>query len=326
MGPIRTLIRELLSPSAGGASTPTDTLPRAGDTPATGAGGRPPTNPSEPPIGWASPTPAPDSWQVRYAPLIRKVAAWAVAALVGALLAKLGIPPETVPVPGPMVDPLDSTPFNYEGSRYEGGAEVEHAESDGRPWPQKRIPYHIDYDSAAGLRPPLSRDAISGEFRTAWNWWAEGLDIEPIEVTDANAAVVRIRFGKIDGPSGTLAWSYLSDGTMRPKDQLYDATERWVAGPPANGMLSLRTVACHEIGHVLGLAHDSPTAPAVMRPMYTASIPREQARDYERLVALGYPRRAKAPAGPVDVLQIQGQFRTADVIEAMEKAGFKVQK
>lgn len=309
MEPIRTLNHETLHPSAGGAAAPTDTLPRVGDAPA--------------------PTPAAEQpWQVKYAPLIRKVMAWAVAAIVGALAAKLGLPPEAipVPVPVPMVDPLDSTPFNYEGSRYEGGAEVEHAENDGRPWPQKRIAYHVDYDSAAGLRPPLSRDAISGEFRTAWNWWAEGLDIEPVEVTDVNAAVVRIRFGRIDGPSGTLAWSYLADGTMRPKDQLYDSGERWVAGPPANGMLSLRTVACHEIGHVLGLAHDGPTAPAVMRPMYTASIPREQARDYERLVALGYPRRAKAPAGPVDVLQIQGQFRTADVIEAMEKAGFKVQK
>lgn len=309
MGPIRTLIREILHPSAGGASTPTA-----------------PAAPSDQPVIAVIPTPDPDSWQVKYAPLIRKVAAWAVAAIVGALLAKLGIPPETVPVPVPMVDPLDSTPFNYEGSRYEGGAEVEHAESDGRPWPQKRIPYHIDYDSAAALRPPLSRDAISGEFRTAWNWWAEGLDIEPVEVTDANAAVVRIKFGRIDGPSGTLAWSYLADGTMRPKDQLYDSGERWVAGPPANGMLALRTVACHEIGHVLGLAHDNPTAPAVMRPMYTAAIPREQARDYERLVGLGYKRRDKAPAGPVDVLTFPVQAKTSDVVDALEKAGYKVQK
>lgn len=309
MGPIRTLIRELIKPTtattaaSGGAVPPTDDASTA-------------TPPAADPV----------SWQVRYAPQIRRVLTWAAFTLVGIVAAKLGLPAEAVPVPVPMTDPLDAVPFNYEGSRYEGGEGAEHAESDGRPWPTRRITYHLDYDSAAGLRPPLSRDAISGEFRTAWNWWAEGLDIEPVEVTDPAAAMVRIKFGKIDGPSGTLAWSYLSDGTMRPKDQLYDVSERWTAGPPASGLLALRTVACHEIGHVLGLAHDSPTAPAVMRPMYTASIPREQARDYDRLVALGYARRTKAPAGPVDVLSFPVQARTQDVIDAMEKAGFKVGK
>jgi hypothetical protein len=313
MGPIRTLIREILSPSAGGAAT-VPTLP-------TEPGSVPPVMPTQ------TPTPATDSWQVRYAPLIRKVLAWAVAAVVGALLARLGIPPEVIPVPAPMVDPLDGVPFNYEGARYEGGAEgVEHAENNGQPWPQKRITYHLDYESAASVRPPISRDALAGEFRIAWNWWAEGIEIEPVEVTDPNAAMVRIKFGRIDGPSGTLAWSYLADGTMRPKDQLYDVNERWTAGPPASGLLSLRTVACHEIGHVLGLAHDDPQAPAVMRPMYTASIPREQARDYTRMIGIGYRKRDKAPAGPVDVLTFPVQAKTSDVIEAMEKAGFKVQK
>lgn len=235
---------------------------------------------------------------------------------------------KTVEVPVPMKsDPLDHVPYNYEGTRFDGGPEdAEHVERDGKPWPTTRLTYWIDYDSAVGMKPPLSRDAISGEFRTAWNWIAEGVVIEPVELPTPDAALVRIRFGRIDGVGGTLAWSYLSDGTLKPKDQLYDLGERWVAGMPTREGVALRTVACHEIIHALGLSHDDPTAAAVMRPSYSASIPREQARDYDRLVKLGYKRREKAPAGPVDILSFPVQARTADVVEALDKAGFKVEK
>lgn len=310
MGPLRTLIRELLKPTAPTiAAAGGGTVATADDATATT------TQPAADPV----------SWQVRYAPLIRKVLAWGLAALLGAVATRLGLPPEAVPVPVPMSDPLDAVPFNYEGAAYHGDG-PEHVESNGRPWPTKKLTWYVDYDSAAGLRPALSKDAISGAFRQAWGWWAEGLDIEPVEVSDPAQALVRIKFDRMDGPSGVLAESYLADGTLTPKTQRYDVSERWTPGPPANGLLSLPTVACHEIGHVLGLSHDDPTAPAVMRPMYTAAIPREQARDYARLVALGYRKREKAPAGPVDVLSFPVQARTQDVIDALEKAGFKVAK
>lgn len=220
---------------------------------------------------------------------------------------------------------------SYEGLRYHGEhapGDPEHVEANGRPWPVKRITYHLDLSGAQSLAPKLSDDSIRGAFRQAWNWWAEGLDIEPAEVADRDAALVRIRFARMDGPAGVLAESYLADGTLRPKQQTYDSSERWTAGPPAVNLLSLPTVACHEIGHVLGLGHDDATAPAVMRPVYTAAVPREQPRDYARAVALGYKARVKPPAPPpaaADVLTVPASLKTADVVGALKAAGYTVE-
>ncbi len=237
-------------------------------------------------------------------------------------------PPPVTQVPAPFVGEQPDVPINYEGARYHGTEAhgLAHIEASGRPWPTKNITYWVDYSTVPQLRPALSNDMVSAAFKQAWNWWAEGLDIEPQEVTDPSAALVTIRFEKMDGPNGVLAESYLADGTLNPKTQRYDSSERWTVGPPASGLLSLPTVACHEIGHVLGLGHDDPTAPAVMRPVYSASLPREQARDYSRMIALGYKKRIAAPTGPVDVLSFPVQAKTTDVIDSLKKAGFTVTK
>ncbi len=234
-----------------------------------------------------------------------------------------------VPQPQPIGADEHAAPINYEGSRYHGGHDHNHpenVESNGVRWPTKQLPYWVDYSTVSQLRPAVTNDAVSGAFKQAWNWWAEALDIEPQEVADRSQALVTIRFERMDGPNGVLAESYLADGTLRPKSQRYDASERWTVGPPANGLLSLPTVACHELGHVLGLGHDDPTAPAVMRPVYSASLPREQVRDIDRMVQLGYARRAKAPPAPTDVLSFPVQVKTDDVVNALLKAGYTVTK
>ena len=90
--------------------------------------------------------------------------------------------------------------------------------------------------------------------------------------------------------------------------------------------MSLRTVWCHEIGHSLGLGHDAANAVAVMRPSYTASIPREQERDIMRMVGLGYKRREKVPPAPTDLITFPISAKTDDVADALRKAGFTVSK
>lgn len=260
-------------------------------------------------------------WYVEYKSTIVWVVVTLVMMLGSWLLRGEFTPP---PAPLPITGDDQSQPINYEGARYHG--EPEHVEQNGRPWPTKRITYWIDYSTVPQLRPALSSEAVSAAFRQAWGWWSESLDIEPQEVSDPSQALVRIRFEKMDGPNGVLAESYLADGTLNPKTQRYDASERWTVGPPASGLLSLPTVACHEIGHVLGLGHDDATAPAVMRPVYSAALPREQARDIDRMVQLGYARRAKAPPGNTDTLQFPVTAKTDDVIQALQKNGFQVTK
>jgi hypothetical protein len=242
-----------------------------------------------------------------------------------------GLPAQPVPaIPPPHTSPdADTAPVTYEGCRYHADDDdAEAVESNGRPWPVKKITYHLDLSGAKTLNPRLSDDAIRGAFRQAWGWWSEGLDIEPVEVSAPAGALVRIRFAKMDGPLGTLAESNLADGTTRPKQQTYDSSEKWTAGGPAANLLSLPTVACHEIGHVLGLGHDDPTAAAVLRPVYTSQIPRETARDLARAVALGYKRRAASvpapePAGAT--IQVPVTLKADDLLDPLRKLGWTVQ-
>lgn len=264
---------------------------------------------------------------------IPKILKWAgvVLAVAGWLYGAYTAYKEGRPIPAPPVDVLPvlddmSQPISYEGALFDGGHDTQHIEASGKRWPTNRLTYHINYDSASQLRPALSNDAIAEAFRTGWRWWSESLEIEPVEVSDRSQALITIQFKRMDGPNGVLAESQLSNGTLSQKFQNYDSSERWVAGPPTAGYLSLSTVACHELGHMLGLGHDDPNAPAVMRPTYSASIPREQARDIDRMVGLGYKKRTKAPTPNTDILTFPVQAKTTDVIESLQKAGFTVTK
>lgn len=203
-------------------------------------------------------------------------------------------------VPGEHPEPATLSAHRpYEGLSYEGpGAhaahahdDAEHAEGNGRRWPTDRITYYVDL-AGVGRQTTAVKAAIRGAFAEAWSKWTRPLKLEAVEVDTAAAALVRHRFGPIDGPFGTLAWSYLADGTLRPKEQLYDAGERWTTGPPdGTDRLSIPTVAGHEIGHVLALAHRAPPAGDLMDPTYSEKVTGPTAGDVGRAVSLGYRRR-----------------------------------
>ena len=226
---------------------------------------------------------------------------------------------------------IDSTPIDYEGLRFDGGEHDHHhaqplvsgQQAQAARWPADRITYSVDYASARGINPPLSDAAIQTEARVATGWWSEQLQLEFVEVPYPGG-MIPCRFERIDGPGGVLAEAYLADGSTRPKPLRLDVTERWVAGPPAANQIALRTVWCHEIGHSLGCDHDATAAVAVMRPTYSASIPREQERDIARMVQLGYKRREKVPPAPTDLLTVAVQIKTTDMVDALRSKGFTV--
>lgn len=197
-----------------------------------------------------------------------------------------------------------------------------------RPWPNKTIKWSIDTDEYVG---PLRRAQIVEAFDVAWKAWARDLDIQPTYVTDEDAADVRSRFGVVfdddgqpDGPSGILAWSELSDGSGRPRRQMYDRAEPWtISGNPGQAQIDVVRVAAHEIGHAMGLVHAPVGTPELMAPTYSRVIQFPTDGDVARAAALGYPRRTTG-SSPAPTIELKVSADPEKLAELLRKAGYKV--
>ena len=133
----------------------------------------------------------------------------------------------------------------------------------GRKWSKLALKYMFQ-----NFTPDLSQTVVKRAIRDAFYQWDSNSRLSFSEVS--SGADVEISWGSgdhgcgnhFDGPSGVLAHAYYpQDGRVH-----FDEDELWTDDNPPSG-IDLESVALHEFGHTLGLAHSNDTN-AVMYAYY----------------------------------------------------------
>lgn len=150
----------------------------------------------------------------------------------------------------------------------------------GQPRWNRKIPMTLTYAySQDDLISYLSLHDIKGAFERAFTKWASVIPVKFVETQEAGVADITIGFYNgdhgdgepFDGVLGVLAHAF------SPENGRFhlDAAERWTIDfehEDSNVAVDLESVALHEIGHLLGLAHSNVKESV----MYPSLKPREK--------------------------------------------------
>ena len=128
----------------------------------------------------------------------------------------------------------------------------------------------------------MSADVWDGAFRLAFDSWSEVTPIVFEQTNKSDNADILIGVGSrrrqgFGKSGGVLAWAQMPsrpnfDGTLWT---MFDVAENWILPTDKEYGIILQSVACHEIGHLLGLYH-SQDATALMYPYINDALkPRE---------------------------------------------------
>lgn len=165
-------------------------------------------------------------------------------------------------------------------------------------WGQRTLGYAIFHGDDEDLDIEIWR----GEIAAAFDSWAKHTNLFFQELTNPRAMpYAHIGFSVGNSPeekfgekNGVLGWAYMPTeenfvGQLLCK---FDLAEQWVLEPEEFG-ICLRTVAAHEIGHLLGLYH-SESKDDLMYPSYTKNFTEPQRGDVKALQSIyGKPARNK---------------------------------
>jgi hypothetical protein len=150
------------------------------------------------------------------------------------------------------------------------GETVSNFVQQGSRWTNTNLTYGFD-----NFTPDLTEAQTRGALQAAFRLWSEATGLT---FTEATGPDILIRFvtgahgdgSDFDGPGGILAHAYYPPpgGGSLAGDAHFDDAESWTVNIPVPaGGIDLVSVAAHEFGHSLGLAH-STVQGALMYPYY----------------------------------------------------------
>lgn len=183
----------------------------------------------------------------------------------------------------PVTGEFDHATINMMGRPRCGFPDTANFVVDGRKWDHTNITFRFEE-----LSPDLPANQLQQGIRDAFRLWDEVCGLTFQEVGAGQQADIVIRFASgdhgdgdpFDGPGHVLAHAFFPppNAGELAGDAHFDDGERWSVDIPASGT-DLVTVAAHEFGHSLGLAH-SQVQDSLMFPFFSG--PNRRIHDDDR--------------------------------------------